>query len=527
MRRPSVWGECLSEYVGTFILVFFGVGSVNAAVLAGVTAGLWQVAAVWGAGVALAIYATGAISGAHINPAITIALAAWRGFPKAKVAPYLAAQLAGAFCGSLLLYGLFHGLLVHFEAGHHLIRGGPGSELSAMVFGEYFPNPAMFGASQDADQRVSLATAMLAEGIGSAFLACFVFALTEPRNPLASRPVAPLFIGLGLAIIISIIAPLTQAGLNPARDFGPRLASYLLGWGRVAIPGPRGGFFTVYVLSPILGAVLGSGLYQALRRQLGSAPAVEAEESAMEAEPAEASVMSQPESSFVLVPCEDSGHLGCAIARRAAELVAVATPEAALRAAGECPRGARAFVVAVDGSSSCQASAHLEQCGVRPSAVVSAPAVLARAGLVRPGVDLRARSEELAQALAAAISDSLQSVLTELRERRRYQQEMAPIMERFRGMWSKVELLPSPGGVPPEAERSRVELLARRSRNLFVKFDEIVPPAEWAEPHDLFQDALLCVAYACEGWVAGDAPRWDQNLEKARLQLKPLLRRLE
>jgi glycerol uptake facilitator protein len=267
MRSASLSGQCGAEFLGTLILVFFGVGSVNTAVLAGAQQGLWQVAVVWGVAIALAIYAAGAVSGAHINPAITIAMAAWRGFPKAKVLPYIGAQLAGAMCGSLILYGLFHGLIAHFETAHHLVRGGAGSELSAMVFGEYFPNPAMIGTSPEAYQQVSLVTAMLGEGIGTALLACFIFALTEPRNPQAPRFMVPLFIGLSVSIIISIIAPLTQAGLNPARDFGPRLVSYLLGWGRIAIPGPRGGFFTVYILSPVIGAVFGGAVYQWLVRQ--------------------------------------------------------------------------------------------------------------------------------------------------------------------------------------------------------------------------------------------------------------------
>ena len=268
MKRPNrLLGECLGEFLGTLILVFFGVGAVNAAVLAGAQQGLWQVAVVWGVAIALAIYTVGAVSGAHINPAITVAMALWRGFPGAKVAPYVFSQVAGAACGSLILYALFHGLIAHFEAAQGLVRGAPGSELSAMVFGEYFPNPAIIGTGPEAHRQVSHLTAMLGEAVGTALLAGFVFALTEPRNPVAPRWMVPLFIGLAVSIIISIIAPLTQAGLNPARDFGPRLVSYALGWGRIAIPGPRGGFFTVYILSPLVGAALGAGVYQAMVRR--------------------------------------------------------------------------------------------------------------------------------------------------------------------------------------------------------------------------------------------------------------------
>jgi glycerol uptake facilitator protein len=229
------------------------------------------VAVVWGVAIALAIYTAGPVSGAHINPAITLAMAVWRGFPRPKVLPYITAQLAGAFCGSLILYGLFHGAIAHFEVANGISRGAPGSQLSAMVFGEYFPNPAVMGTSAEAFRQVSHATAMLAEAVGTAFLACFVFALTEPRNLDGPRFMAPLFIGLTVAIIISIVAPLTQAALNPARDFGPRVVSYIFGWGEIAIPGPRSGFFTVYVLAPIIGAIFGAGIYQGLvRRHLPS-----------------------------------------------------------------------------------------------------------------------------------------------------------------------------------------------------------------------------------------------------------------
>ena len=229
----------------------------------------------------------------------------------------------------------------------------------------------------------------------------------------------------------------------------------------------------------------------------------------------------------ILVACSGCGRVGCEIVMRAVETVAGEIPEVAVAKPTDCPRGMKQFVLAVDGSSRCQASAELEECGARPTVVLSAPDILARAGLVRPGVDVRARIAELAQVVAEAIRESLRTVLEEVRQRHRYREEMVPIIKRFHGIWGKVEVLPSPNGLPEEKAKAAVELLSKRSRNLFVKFDEVVPPSRWAEPHDLFQDALLCVAYACEGWASGDADRWEQNLEKARVQIRPLLRRLE
>jgi len=264
-RQRELWGECVSECIGTFILVFFGVGVVHAAVSTGAQQGLWQVAVVWGIAISLAIYATGAVSGCHINPALTIAFATWQGFPWRKVGAFILAQVTGAFLGAAVLYGLFHAAIAHFEAVKHLVRGQPGSELSAMMYGEYFPNPAVIGTTPEALAQVSHRQAFGAELIGTAFLAFFVFALGDPTNRGAPKGnLHPLFIGLTVSIVISIVAPLTQAGLNPARDFGPRLFSWLAGWGRIAIPGPRGGFFTVYILAPILGALIGSFVYERL-----------------------------------------------------------------------------------------------------------------------------------------------------------------------------------------------------------------------------------------------------------------------
>jgi glycerol uptake facilitator protein len=283
--------QCLAELFGTLILVFFGVGSVHVAVLTGALGGLWQVAAVWGVAVALAVYAAGAISGAHLNPAITVAFAVFRKFPVSRVGPCVLSQLAGAFLGAAVLYTLYGGVLgpaphggvlAEFEASHAITRGAPGSEKSAMVYGEYFPNPAMVPGQFKSVEAVSEWTAMLAEGLGTALLALFIFALTDRQNP--GRPggttMLAVFIGLALSIIIIIIAPLTQAGLNPARDFGPRLFSYLAGWGRIAIPGPRGGFFTVYILAPVLGASVGAACYEFLLRpfMIKSAGAAQAEQ---------------------------------------------------------------------------------------------------------------------------------------------------------------------------------------------------------------------------------------------------------
>jgi hypothetical protein len=213
--------------------------------------------------------------------------------------------------------------------------------------------------------------------------------------------------------------------------------------------------------------------------------------------------------------------------RRAVARLAAETPEVSIAEIEDCPKHTRQFVVAVDASHACRASMRLEDRGIRPSAVVWAPAVLSKAGLVRPGVDLRANIEALARALTEALERSLAEVLGELRQRDRYRDEMAPVLRRFLSIWSKLDALPPLDGVPDQSARTQVALLAKRARNLFVRFDETVPPVRWAEPHDLFQDALLCIAFACQGYASGDAHRWNQNLEKARLQTRPLLRRLE
>lgn len=265
--------KCIAEALGTFILVLFGCGSVAAAVITHAQSGLWQVAVVWGFGVSMAIYTTGAISGAHINPAVTVTMAIFRKqeFPLRNIVPYLCSQVLGAFAAAAVVYALFRESIAHFESVNNIVRGEAGSQLSAMLFGEYFPNPAMYGTTQDSFAQVSLGTACMAELVGTACLLFFVFALTDRKNtgsPKGETQLSAYFIGVTVAILISILAPLTQACLNPARDFGPRLFSYLAGWDHIAIPGPRGGYFLVYIFSPILGGITGGYMYHAIYRRL-------------------------------------------------------------------------------------------------------------------------------------------------------------------------------------------------------------------------------------------------------------------
>ena len=254
-NESRLFSCCFAEALGTFLLVFIGCGVVHSAVLTGAQSGLWQVAVVWGIGVTLAIYCTNHISGAHLNPAMTLAFAFWGMFPLRKVFPYIISQVLGAMVAAFFLFVIYQPYIIQREIERGIIRGETGSELSAMCYGEYFPNPGPLSNTEGLydpskrisfDSKVSHFNAFLAELLGTMILACVIFALTDSSNSKAPESnLAPLFIGLTVAVLISVIAPLTQACFNPARDFGPRLVSYFFGWGSIAIPGPRGGFFTI------------------------------------------------------------------------------------------------------------------------------------------------------------------------------------------------------------------------------------------------------------------------------------------
>lgn len=248
----------IGEFIGTFILVLFGCGAVAVAVLFSAFQGLLQIAALWGLGVTLAIYMARHLSCAHFNPAVTFAMAVSGRMSLRKVPFYLAGQFLGAFTAGLMLYLLFSPSIAAFEAAHNIVRGTFESVVTAKMFGEYYVQPGSAAV-------IGLPLAMGAEAFGTFLLVLIIFFLTESCN--VGKPddkVAPVFIGLTITSIICLIAPLTQAGLNPARDFAPRLVALIFGWGAWAFPDGVGGFFWVYMLAPVAGGIVAAVLFTKL-----------------------------------------------------------------------------------------------------------------------------------------------------------------------------------------------------------------------------------------------------------------------
>lgn len=251
------------EFIGTFILVTAICTAVTLGTIVNALTGLWQVTVLIGIGLGLGIYVSAHISDAHLNPAVTVAFAIvrYKVFRWKKIPVYIAAQMLGGFFAAAVMFGFYHGAVESFEEEFGLERGANGSERTAMIFGEYFPNPAAFGNDNDI---VSVPEAFFIEAWGTAFLVFVIFSLTDKRNTTVgsgnNKVVVPILIGLTLAFLISLYGPLTQGGYNPARDFGPRLFAAAAGWGRIAIPGPRNGFW-VYIIAPLIGGPIGGALH--------------------------------------------------------------------------------------------------------------------------------------------------------------------------------------------------------------------------------------------------------------------------
>ena len=261
-RRTPVADWMVGEFFGTFILVFFGCGSVHAAVLLGAQVGVFQVAIVWGLAIATAIYLTGALSGAHLNPAVTLSMAVWSTFPKARVIPYVIFQMLGAFAACGVLMVIFGDSLKVYETTNGIVRGQPGSEATAMVYAEYFPNPGGKVLDAAARLKMSLPSAFFAEVIATAILLLVIFCVTDERNKTRPQSLTPLTIGLTVTLLISLIGPLTMACMNPARDLAPRLFSSLAGWGSIPFTTNGSGWLTVYIVAPLIGGLLGGGIYR-------------------------------------------------------------------------------------------------------------------------------------------------------------------------------------------------------------------------------------------------------------------------
>lgn len=258
--KISPW--LVGEILGTFIIVFFGCGAVAAAVLTGAQVGVFQVAIVWGLAVATAIYLTGSLSGAHLNPAVTVCMATWSDFPKSKVLPYLAAQMVGAFLAAVVVFFIFGDALQAYELKNQIIRSQAGGEATAMIFGEFFPSPG--GKPLDATARTVMTwwPAFGAEVIGTAMLLIVVCGATDERNHSRPQLLTAATIGLTVTLLISLLGPLTGCCLNPARDLAPRLFSSLAGWGSVPFSTNGHGWLTVYVVAPLLGGILGGAVHR-------------------------------------------------------------------------------------------------------------------------------------------------------------------------------------------------------------------------------------------------------------------------
>ncbi|MFT9258072.1 MAG: MIP/aquaporin family protein [Acetobacter sp.] len=251
----ALLGELISECLATLIIVMIGDSVVAMYALydpSPYQLSYWGLAITWGLGVTIAIYVTGAVSGTHANPAVTLALACYRGFSWKKVVPYWAAQIAGGFLGAALVYALYSPVIASFAQAHHLDFVHDGA-----AGGVFFTMP---GAA------ITPLHALTDEIILTAFLVLGIFAITCEYNTVAPQANSgALIIGLLVAIIGASSGNLEGWALNPARDFGPRLFCFVAGWGPSALPAPQN-YWWVPIAGPLLGGLVGATLYQVLVR---------------------------------------------------------------------------------------------------------------------------------------------------------------------------------------------------------------------------------------------------------------------
>jgi MIP family channel proteins len=241
--------EAAAEFLGTFILIVFGVGVVAQVVLSGHENGNYlSINLGWGIAVTMAIYVAGGVSGAHLNPAVTLALAAFKRFPWRKVAPYCAAQFLGAVAASATVYATYREALDHFDGG---VRQVVGAHATAGIWATY---PQAFLSV--------FPGGFIDQIVGTALLVLLIFALGDDRNQ-GDEKLGPILVGLAVTVIGMTFGFNAGYAINPARDFGPRVFTAIAGWG--------GEVFTAYhhwwwvpIVGPCLGGILGGWIYEAL-----------------------------------------------------------------------------------------------------------------------------------------------------------------------------------------------------------------------------------------------------------------------
>ncbi|TWV44835.1 aquaporin family protein [Streptomyces misionensis] len=267
--RGGLLGECLAEFLGTFVLICFGCGSVAMAVAAlpgsgraatpttiFLAAGDWLLITWgWAMAVVFGVYVAGGVSGAHLNPAITLAMAVRRGFPWVKVVPYWCAQVVGAFTGAALVY------LVYHQAIHAYDAAAPGPKVNGHTNATF----SIFATFPAAYFHGGFWGPLVDQIVGTAFLVMFVVAVLDLRNQAVRANLAPLIIGFVVAAIGMSFGANAGYAINPARDFGPRLLTYAEGWGSLAFPGSLSGVFAHYwwipIVGPLIGGVIGILVY--------------------------------------------------------------------------------------------------------------------------------------------------------------------------------------------------------------------------------------------------------------------------
>lgn len=242
--------ELLAEFFGTFILIVFGVGVVAQVVLSRQTAGTFlSINIAWGLAVTMGCYVSAGVTGAHLNPAVTVALAARRGFPWHKVLPYSLAQLAGAFIASAVVYFTYRDALTAFDGGVRQVLGAQGT---AGIWATY-PQPFLS----------IIPGGIVDQIVGTALLVAVIFGISDSRNSPAPAGLAPVIVGLLVMLIGATFGFNSGYAINPARDFGPRLFTFVAGWGSGVFTAANG-WWWVPIVAPLIGGIGGAWIYDLL-----------------------------------------------------------------------------------------------------------------------------------------------------------------------------------------------------------------------------------------------------------------------